>query len=293
VEMLGSKDARVRVIGADIISRRATYSAMSAVGKAAREDGDQAVRAACINSLRELGSMADLSALVEILLKNRSDEESQAAEKAMATICGRQTDMGACAEKLVAGLASAQPAQKCTLLRILRSVPDSKSLQAIRVAMADPVKEVQDVAIRMMCDWSTVEAAPDLLSIAKNSPNATYKILALRGYIKVSGDKNVTGAQRVTMIKEASTLVQRDDERKILLGALGNTTDAESFAMAVAYLDNAALKDEACLAAVAIGEHLVKDKPDLVGPVMEKVMGISKDKKLDARAKAVLQKIKK
>ena len=62
--------------------------------------------------------------------------------------------------------------------------------------------------------------------------------------------------------------------------------------MAAAHLDNAALKEEACLAAVAIAERLVKNRPDAVVPVMEKVLKISQDEKLAARANEVLKQAK-
>ena len=287
IAMLAAQDAKARVIAADIISRRATYSAMPAVAKAAREDADAAVRTACINTLRELGSLADLTVVVAILVKNASAEEAQSAEKALATICGRQTDRAACAGKLIAGLATAQPGQKCALLRLLRSVVDSTALQAIRAAMADTNKEVQDTATRLLCEWSTAEAAPDLLALAKTSPDATYKLLALRGYIRVSGDKEVPAAKRLDMCKEAAALVQRDDERKILLGVLASGADADSLALVAPHLDNAALQAEACLAAVAIAERLVKEQSAAVLPVMEKVVKVSKDEKLTARASAV------
>ena len=288
IALLASPVAKTRLIAADIISRRACYSAMPAVSKAAREDADAAVRAGCINTLRELGSLADLSSVVGILVKNATPEEAQTAEKALATICGRQTDRAACAEKLVAGLAAAQPAPKCALLRLLRSVVDPKALQAIRAAMADSNKDVQDTATRLLCDWSSAEAAPDLLALAKTSPDATYKLLALRGYMRVSGDKDVAPAKRLEMCKEAAALVQRDEERKILLGVLAAGADAGSLAMAATHLDNAALQAEACLASVAIAERLLNERPDAVIPVMEQVIKVGKDEKLTARAKLAL-----
>lgn len=290
--MLTSPDARVRAIGANVISRRSIISAVSAVAKAALDDSDPAVRVACIQALRELGSLTDLPVLVDLLLKNRSAEESQAAEKAIATLCKRQSDMGACSEKLIAGLASAQPAQKCALLRILRSVGDSGSLKAIRAAMSDANKDVQDEATRLVCDWGTVDAAPDLLALARTSPNATYKLLALRGYLRVSGDSSVSAAQRLSMCKDAAALAERDEEKKILLGVLDSAGDAESLLLATPHLDNAAIKGEACLAAVAICERLVKDRPEVVLPVMEKVLKTSQDEKLTARAKKVLEDAK-
>ena len=290
--MLASQDAKARVTAADLISRRASYGAVPAVAKAAREDADPAVRVGCINALRELGGLADLTALVGILVKNQAPAEAQAAEQALATICGRQTDKGACAEKLVAGLPAAQPAQQCALLRLLHSVADARSLQAIRAAMAGSSKEVQDAATRLLCDWSTVAAAPDLLALARTSPTPTFKVLALRGYLRLSGDKDVPDAQRLAMCKDAAALAQRDEERMILLGVLGKAGDAESLAMAAAQLANAALKAEAGLACVAIAERLVKGAPDAVVPVIEQVLKSNPDEKLTARANAILKAAK-
>jgi HEAT repeat protein len=290
--MLASPDAKARVTAADLISRRASYGAVPALAKAAREDADPAVRVGCINALRELGGLADLTALVEILVKNQAAGEAQAAEQALATICGRQTDKGACAEKLVTGLAAAQPAQQCALLRLLHSVADAKSLQAIRAAMAGTSKEVQDAATRLLCNWSTVAAAPDLLALAKTSPTPTFKVLALRGYLRLSGEKDVPDTQRLAMCKDAAALVQRDEEKMILLGVLGKAGDAESLTMAAAQLDNAALKAEASLACVAIAERLVKSNPAAVVPVIEQVLKSNPDEKLTARANAVLKEVK-
>ncbi len=274
VKMLSARDAASRVVAADIISRRATYSAMPAVAKTACDDADQSVRVACINTLRELGGFSDLPPLVDLLLKNRSEEETQAAEKAMATICGRQTNAAVCADCLVAGLAKAQSPQKCAILRILRSVGDAKALQAVRSAMSDANAEIKDVATRLICDWNNSDAADDMLAMAKNSPNNTYKLLGLRGYIRVSGGKEVDGARRLAMCREAEGLIQRDDERKILLGVLGLAGDIESFRMAAAYMGKPALKDEVNLAVVSIAEHLNRKHASEVKPVIEKVLDV-------------------
>lgn len=292
VKMLSSKEPSSRIVAADIISRRATYSAMPAVSKTVCEDADQSVRVACINTLRELGGFSDLPPLVDLLLKNRSEEETQAAEKAMATICGRQTNAAVCADCLVAGMAKAQSSQKCALLRILRSVGDAKALQAVRGAMSDANAEVKDVATRLICDWNNADAADDMLALARNSPNNTYKLLGLRGYIRVSGGKEVEGAKRLAMCREAEGLIQRDDERKILLGVLGISGGIESFRMAAAYIDKPALKDEACLAVVSIAEHLNRKHASEVKPVITKVMDSVKQGKLAERAQRVMNKMK-
>jgi HEAT repeat protein len=287
--MLASPNAAVRVTAADLISRRASYSAVPAVAVAARNDIDPAVRVGCIHCLRELGGAAQLVAMVEVLVKAPSPSEAQVAEQALAAMCGRQSDKAACSSTLVAGLATAQPAQMGALLRLLHAVADSTALQAVRAAMAHSNKDIQDTAMRLICNWSTAAAAPDLLVLAKSSPNPTFKVLALRGYLRVSAGPDVPAPQRVAMCRDAAGLVQRDEEKMILLGVLGKADDAESLAMAAAHLDNAALKAEAALATVSIAERLVKANQAAIAPVIEQVLKSSPDEKLTARANAVLK----
>jgi len=59
-----------------------------------------------------------------------------------------------------------------------------------------------------------------------------------------------------------------------------------------AHLDNAALREEACLAAVAIAERLGAARTSEVVATMKRVAQLTGDKKLAARAKALIQKAK-
>ena len=127
------------------------------------------------------------------------------------------------------------------------------------------------------------------MTLAKTASNPTFKVLALRGYLRVSAGPEVRAAQRLAMCKEAAALVQRDEERMVLLGVLGGANDAESLALAAAQLDNPALKAEAALACVAIAERLVKSTPGAVIPVIGQVLKASQDEKLTTRATAILK----
>ena len=51
-------------------------------------------------------------------------------------------------------------------------------------------------------------------------------------------------------------LADRDEEQRLVLSALGNVPTADALALVASHLDNADLKEEACLAAVAIAEKL-------------------------------------
>ena len=260
---------------------------MSALAKAL-EDADEQNRITAIGVVGDLGGVAQQSVLLGILTKAGSPREMQAAETALAAICSRQTNADASAEKLTASFAQAQADAKRSLLCVLRAVGGPKALQAVHAAMADTDPAIKDTAMRVLCDWGRVEAAPELLALAKSSPNPTYQVLALRGYIRTIGDKDLSADKRQAMCNEAATLIQRDEEKKLLLGALSNADDAKSLAVALPYLDNEATKEEASAAAVAISERLVAQNPAVAGDAMKKVLKATKDAEVLKRARRVL-----
>ena len=124
--------------------------------------------------------------------------------------------------------------------------------------------------------------------MAKTSPEPSHKIGALRGYINLVRDQNLSTENKIAMSREASALVQRNEEKKLLLGVLGQVPAVESLSLATAHLDNSAIKNEACIAVVAISENIVKQNPGKVIDALHKVMQATDDKDLTSRAKAIL-----
>jgi len=60
------------------------------------------------------------------------------------------------------------------------------------------------------------------------------------------------------MCRQAADLVQKPDEKKRLLAALTKAPAPEALALAMPHVADAAVKDEACAAAVSIAEQLLK-----------------------------------
>jgi len=193
-----------------------------------------------------------------------------------------------CVDALCGAMAQSPVPAKQALLRILRSAGGPKALAAVRAATNDANAEIKDTATRVLCDWTTAEAADEQLTLAKTSPNKTYKVLALRGYIRAIGDANLDAAKRQAMCKEATALIQGDAEKRLLLSALSNAGDADSLAMVMSHLENPAIKDEACLAAVSVAERLVAKNPAVVADAMKKVVKATQNEGIVKRARKVL-----
>jgi hypothetical protein len=103
--------------------------------------------------------------------------------------------------------------------------------------------------------------------------------------------------QRVEMCRQAASMIQRDDEKKLLLGTLSNIQSPATVALIVPYLDDPAIRQEAAMAVVTIADRAFRGRgaarraPELIAP-LEKVVQTTTNEDLVKRAKALLQQAK-
>jgi len=190
-------------------------------------------------------------------------------------------------EAFCAALPKASADAQAALLRILRSAGGPAALKAVRGAADDSDPAVKDAAFRALCEWPTTDALPAVAEFARTAKGATQKVLALRGYIRLASQQVAPPAKLVESLKDAMSLAGRDDEKRLILSALGNIPAAESLAVVMPHVESPALKEEACLAAVAIAEKIVKTSPEPVAAAMRQVAQSAANKQLAARATAL------
>ncbi|MCX5682836.1 MAG: HEAT repeat domain-containing protein [Planctomycetota bacterium] len=284
--LLGQGDSKVRAMAIGLIGQRRAAGVTPTLLKTA-EDADEGIRIASIKVLGDVGTGAEVPAMVALIVKAKSPAEMQAAEEAASAICLRQKDRAASADKVVASLAQAQGPAKLALLRVLRSVGGPKALAAVRAAAKDSDAEVKDTALRSLCEWQSVEALPDVTELAKNSKETKVKVLALRGTIRLIGLQEVPDAKKLAALKDAMAMCERKEEKRLVLASLGHIETAESLALVVQNVSNPDLKDEACLAAVAIGEKIADSKPAEVNAAMKQVVAATTNQQILKKAKAL------
>ena len=289
MQMLATGAPARRLIAMDLIVRRRMTAAIPALFEAAR-DSDAKLRIAAVRKLGELSGPDQLPGLLDLLAKAGSPEDLEAAEQSVSAVCLKATDPAACVGQVESRLAQSQPAQKCALLRVLGAVGGKKALEVVRAAINDPNAEVHAAAIRTLGSWSTVDAADDLLGLAKTSDSPSDKMICLRGYLRLAGQGDVPLDKRLAMCRQATPLAQKDDEKKLLLGALGSIASVEALELIMPYLDQAGTKEEAAASAVGISEKLLKEKdsakvaPKLIEP-LDKVAQATANADLATRAK--------
>lgn len=292
LKMLDSGETSRQLIAIELIGRRRIMSSVSELLEAAGDD-DAKVRQAALKMVGELGSPSNVSAVLDLLMGFEESRDLSAAEQAVTALCLKDDNRQSYTSKLTGLLARAKPPQKGSLLRILGVIGGTDALSAVRAAVNDRNADVSAAAIRVLCGWKTADAAPDLLALAKSAPDPSQKTAALVGYINLVRDESLPTEKKLAMCKEAAALIQRNQEKRLLLGALATVPAAEALSMAMAHLDDQATKNEACFAAVAISEKIVEQKPEEVADALQKVMRATDNRNLTRRARAVLNKAKK
>jgi len=280
----------------DLVVRRRMTSAIPALFDVAGSS-DPNLRRAAAKRLGEIAGPAELPRLLDLLAKAGSPEDLEAIEQALSAAALKATDPASCVSQVETRLAAAPPAQKCVLVRVLAAVGGADALRSVRAAVGDSNIEVHAAAIRALSGWTSAEAAPDLLELAKAASNPTDKMICLRGYLRLAGQTDLPVDKRLAMCREATDLAQKDDEKKLLLAVLGGITSVQALNLITPYLDEAGTKTEAATAALDISDKLLQRKnadnaASRVVKPLEKVVQATSNADLAKRAKELLDQAK-
>jgi hypothetical protein len=138
----------------------------------------------------------------------------------------------------------------------------------------------------------TTDAAPVLLELAK-SAGYKYKTRALRGYIRIVRQfGNLPPKQRLEMCRTAMKVAQRDQDRQEVLNATSRIASRDALRFVASHLDDQALQESACAAAVVIGKKLVNSHPAAVAEVMPKVVEVTASRERAGQAQTLLRRAK-
>ena len=220
VQILESPEPALRLKMLAIAGQRRVAGALPALLKT-MSDRDVAVRTAAAKSYVEVAGAGGIPMLIDMLMKSTDGGEIGLYERMLGSVWPLAGDKNACTRKLAEALAKAGPAVKPALLRTLRVAGGPDAVQAVRGAVDDADQEVHTTAVRVLSEWTSTDAAPVLLELAKHSSQPVDKLLALRGYLGIALQKNVAAQDKLAICRQAAPIIKREEEKRMLLGALG------------------------------------------------------------------------
>jgi hypothetical protein len=139
-------------------------------------------------------------------------------------------------------------------------------------------------------EWPDPDAAPVLLNVLRSdSTGDRFKTRALRGYIRIVRQMDTSNEHRFNMCMEALALSKRDEEKSLLVDALGRITTPASLAKLSEFIDQPTFAEQASLMAINVGKAIKTQQPDAVKAVMQKIMVTSQNADTQRKAEEVLQ----
>jgi HEAT repeat protein len=236
---------------------------------------DAGVRRAAIVALGQLGTLADLDVIIERALGEDEKDDVDAARKALRTAALRLDDREACATRVARELDMAAPETREYLLRLLREMGAGSdvALQTIVAAAKSDDAALKEAGTRELGAWPTAAAGAALLDLAKNDVEEKYRVRAMRGYIRIGRQLQLSDEERLAYFKTALEVAQRDEERRLALGILERIPSVATLEVATGYLGDDAMGSAAGETAVKIAAKLILSEPAAVAKAMSAVKG--------------------
>ncbi len=153
---------------------------------------------------------------------------------------------------------------------------------------------MKDAAVRALADWPDASVAADLLEVAKGTDNLAHHVLALRGCLRVLGlPGERTAEARLALLADAMKAARRPEEKKEVLGAMGNVPSPEALKAVEPFLADEALKAEAAIAAIKIAGSLIGSQPDAAKAALKKLLDAAPNDDVKKQAQAALDQLDK
>jgi HEAT repeat protein len=249
------------------------------------------VRLAALESLRKLALPETITPLLDLAAKSKTEAGREAVLRALYAACQASSDKEQTARRVIDAIDRLPAVERRQLLPLLAELGTADALAAAQSAAKDQDAELATEAVRVLAQWPNATPAPYLLELARASTDPTVQTLALRGSIAVAGQEPDPG-KRLALLQQAMTTAKRAEEKKQALGQIGQIPSTEALETALAALADAALVNEAGLAAVSIAEKLAPANPKLADQAALKVLAQCKAAEIVKRAWTLRSKAK-
>lgn len=239
------------------LSRRGSRIAIPVLFAGARSTETLVARAG-IQGLGRVATPAELPAMIDLYAGLAPGPQRDDAEASLAQILERMPDVAGRTQAVCAKLNAADtPSVRLALLRLLPLAGGAEALQAARRAATDADEAVRDAAIRALAEWPAPDAADDLISLYRDSPVATHQSLALRGLVRLARDANaLPSTDWIDRYRQLLEAARNDDDRRLILGALGGCHHPDALALALEQRQHAAVLPEADQAVKSIANAI-------------------------------------
>lgn len=236
-----------KVAALNLIANRKAESQYNLVYNQLFTDNDE-VKAAAAETLKHVSSESNLSDLFSLL--EHTDARyvpsiQQAINSVMSTMpVDKQLEL--IGEKMKGS------SNKNLYYSLLANSKSQQAMDAIMQAYQTETGINKEAALSALTGWGSFEVVYPLLDIARESNNKQELAKLTDALVSTTVSSNNTGAVKYLYLREAMEFAQTDAQRNSILRNIGNTGLYQAMLYVAPYMDNAALSENAALAAMNI-----------------------------------------
>jgi HEAT repeat protein len=232
---------------------------------------EENIRLAALESLRRLAVTDTLLPLLDLAVTPKSASDRDAILKALVAVCQTSPDKDNTSRQVIAAMNRLPASERRYVLPVLLELATDEALNEMLKSTQQSDTQLVRESIRLLTQWPNAAPAENLFAITRTNSDPSLRTLALRGAITVAGREPDPSA-RLGLIRQALSLSNLVEGKKLALSQLGRIPLAEALEMSLRYLDDPQLVNEAGLAAVSIAESLAKTNPQLADKVSTEVL---------------------
>jgi hypothetical protein len=238
--------------------------------------GAEPARSAALKSLSLLGSPALLPGLLELAARANPEQDPEPLLQALFALCQVVPDREQTARQIVEAMNRFGPVARRQSLPLLSELGTGPALALALAAASDPNRDLQKEAVRVLGQWPSAAPAARLLELAQQADEPALHVLALRGAVETLGQEP-DGGTRLQSLQQALAAARRLEEKKLVLGRIGQIPTPEALALLVPRLDDPNLAEEAAVAAIAVAEKVAAAQPQLARQTAAKVLAVARN----------------
>lgn len=277
------------------LGERSDQAAVPKLMQLARQDSGSA-RKASFQALAHLVDEPQLDALVQLVLDAKDEIGRAQAAEALNTACQHiQAKHGRLnVEALVKGVTTGPTEGRVALLPVCSGLARLPIRAALRAAVQDSLPQVRAAAIRALCDTTDPELLPDVLKLACTLQEEDLRPLAVGGAVRLLTQEEsvkLSTAKRVEALKALLATPLRADQKRLVLGGLGELPDYQALKLVEPLLDDAEVRSEATRAAIKLAPAMPDAHAKEAAALMKKLIGETSDSATRQAAEAAFNQI--
>ncbi len=231
------------------------------------KSSDLELRLSALKGLEVFGNDTTLEGLVLFLLQSENEKEQTSAIRAIASITNRSTSKKKQIVLIKEYYNKATFDEKILLFNIFKAVGGDALMKITIREMQSTDEQIHEAAIRTLTEWPDTGALGILIDIGSNDQEERFRILALRGALRILRE-NPMGEQRALLYyKEIMNAAARPEEKRQVLAGLAEIRTVSSLRLITSVLDDSNVNHEAFFAALTVSSqaeekntHLSRDE---------------------------------